>query len=126
MSSSFRAFASMGTWYHAATTQSEYKGTYRIATVCFDGASNVIEPSGACVDYDTGSPFPAFAIIKPAVDNTRVDMSPYWMKWYGKGEKTARERAEASGAESSNGSCNLCLLRKCTTMIAYANSSFGG
>ncbi len=58
-------------------TQSECEGTYRIVTVCFDEAGNVIEPSGVCADYDTGSPFPTFAIIKPAVDNTRVDMSPY-------------------------------------------------
>lgn len=51
--------------------------TYRIVTVCFDEAGNVIEPADVCADYDTGSPFPTFAVIKPAVDNTRVDMSPY-------------------------------------------------
>ena len=27
--------------------------------------------------YDTGCAFPAFGIVKPAVTNTRVDMSPY-------------------------------------------------
>ena len=27
--------------------------------------------------YDTGCPFPTFGIVKPAVTNTRVDMSPY-------------------------------------------------
>ena len=27
--------------------------------------------------YDTGSPWPTFSIVKPAIDNTRVDMSPY-------------------------------------------------
>lgn len=58
-------------------SQSERESTYRIVTVCFDEAGNVIEPTGVCADYDTGSPFPTFAIIKPAVDNTRVDMSPY-------------------------------------------------
>ena len=51
--------------------------TYRIVTVCFDDAGNVIEPVGVCAEYDTGSAFPTFAIVKPAVDNTRVDMSPY-------------------------------------------------
>ena len=51
--------------------------TYRIVTVCFDESGNVIEPAGVCADYDTGSPFPTFAIVKPAIDNTRVDMSPY-------------------------------------------------
>ena len=30
-----------------------------------------------CADYDTGSAWPSFAIVKPAIDNTRVDMSPY-------------------------------------------------
>ena len=43
----------------------------------FDQAGNVIEPAGVCPDYDTGSPFPAFATIKPAVDNTRAGMSPF-------------------------------------------------
>ena len=61
----------------AEPSQSESDGTYRIVTVCFDEAGNVVEPVGVCADYDTGSPFPTFAVIKPAVDNTRVDMSPY-------------------------------------------------
>ena len=52
-------------------------GTYRIVTVCFDESGNVIEPEGVCADYDTGSAWPSFAIVKPAIDNTRVDMSPY-------------------------------------------------
>lgn len=52
-------------------------GTYRIVTVFFDESGNVIEPEGVCADYDTGSAWPSFAIVKPAIDNTRVDMSPY-------------------------------------------------
>jgi len=28
-------------------------------------------------EYETGSPFPTFGIVRPAVTNTRVDMSPY-------------------------------------------------
>lgn len=27
--------------------------------------------------YDMGSAFPTFSIVKPAISNTRVDMSPY-------------------------------------------------
>lgn len=53
------------------------EGTYKIVTVCFDDAGNVIEPAGVCAEYDTGCAFPTFAIVKPAIDNTRVDMSPY-------------------------------------------------
>ena len=52
-------------------------GTYRIVTAIFDEDGNLVEPSGVCAEYDTGCAFPTFAIIKPAVDNTRVDMSPY-------------------------------------------------
>ena len=52
-------------------------GTYRIVTVLFDEDGNVVEPDGVCAEYDTGSPFATFSIVKPAVDNTRVDMSPY-------------------------------------------------
>ena len=52
-------------------------GTYKIVTTLFDEDGNIIEPAGVCAEYDTGSPFPTFSIVKPAVDNTRVDMSPY-------------------------------------------------
>ena len=45
--------------------------------MCFDSDGNVIEPAGVCAEYDTGCAFPTFSIVKPAVDNTRVDMSPY-------------------------------------------------
>ena len=55
----------------------ESEESYRIVTVCFDHAGNERAPAGVCAEYDTGSPFPTFAIVKPAVDNTRVDMSPY-------------------------------------------------
>ncbi|MBQ9003874.1 MAG: phage portal protein, partial [Eggerthellaceae bacterium] len=52
-------------------------GTYKIVTVLFDEDGNIVEPAGVCAEYDTGSPFATFSIVKPAVDNTRVDMSPY-------------------------------------------------
>lgn len=53
------------------------EGSYRIVTVCFDQAGNVLEPEGVVGIVDTGYPCPTFAIVKPAVANTRVDMSPY-------------------------------------------------
>ncbi|MBQ9002769.1 MAG: phage portal protein [Eggerthellaceae bacterium] len=52
-------------------------GTYRIETVCFDGEGNRIDVEGVLPSYETGSTFPTFSIVKPAIDNTRVDMSPY-------------------------------------------------
>ena len=52
-------------------------GTYVIQTVCFDADGNVILPEGIIDVYDTGSIWPTFSIVKPAIDNTRVDMSPY-------------------------------------------------
>ena len=51
--------------------------TYAIKTVCFDEDGNEIEVEGVCAEYDTSCPFPTFAIVKPAIENTRVDMSPY-------------------------------------------------
>ena len=52
-------------------------GGYRIVTACFDERGNEVVPAGVCPVYETGSPHPTFAIVRPAVDNTRVDMSPY-------------------------------------------------
>lgn len=55
----------------------ENEGTYRIVTVCFDHEGNELAPVGVAPAYDTGSAFPTFGIVKPAITNTRVDMSPY-------------------------------------------------
>ena len=55
----------------------ESEGSYRIITVCFDHEGNELAPVGVAPVYDTGCPFPTFGIVKPAVTNTRVDMSPY-------------------------------------------------
>lgn len=46
-------------------------------TACFDRDGNRVEPEGVCPVYDTGSVWPTFALVKPAIDNMRVDMSPY-------------------------------------------------
>ena len=51
--------------------------TYKILTVLFDENGNEIQPEGICAEYDTGCPFPTFSLLKPAIENTRVDMSPY-------------------------------------------------
>ena len=53
------------------------QGGYRIVTVCFDKDGNRVEPEGVCPVHETGSEWPTFSIVKPAIDNTRVDMSPY-------------------------------------------------
>lgn len=52
-------------------------GTYHIETVSFDEEGNIMEPLGVVGDYDTGCTYPTFAIVRPAITNTRVDMSPY-------------------------------------------------
>ena len=51
--------------------------TYRIVTAFFDRDGNRVEPEGVLPVYETGSAWPTFSIVKPAIDNTRVDMSPY-------------------------------------------------
>jgi hypothetical protein len=51
--------------------------SYHVITVSFDEEGNVLEPEGVISDYDTGCPFPTFALVKPAVPNTRVEASPY-------------------------------------------------
>ena len=51
--------------------------TYTIATVCFDKDGNEIYPVGVTPYVNTGCSSPTFGIVKPAVSNTRVDMSPY-------------------------------------------------
>lgn len=55
----------------------ESEGTYRIVTVRFDHEGNELAPVGVAPVFDTGCAFPTFGIVKPAVTNTRVDMSPY-------------------------------------------------
>ena len=68
---------SAGKANHSAPLPSESFPTYRIVTVCFDEDGRKIGVEGLCSEYDTGCPFPTFSIVKPAIENTRVDMSPY-------------------------------------------------
>ncbi|EUB31130.1 hypothetical protein [Olsenella uli] len=60
-----------------ALLANESEESYRIVTACFDHEGNELAPVGILPIYDTGCPFPTFGIVKPAVANTRVDMSPY-------------------------------------------------
>ncbi|WP_130811210.1 hypothetical protein [Olsenella sp. Marseille-P4559] len=55
----------------------EGEEVYRIVTVFFGHEGNEISPAGIEPVYDTGCPFPTSGIVKPAVTNTRVDMSPH-------------------------------------------------
>ena len=52
-------------------------GIYRIETVCFDHEGRTLDVPGVAGLVDTGSVYPTFGIVKPAVPNTRVDCSPY-------------------------------------------------
>lgn len=52
-------------------------GGYRIVTACFDGNGREVRPEGVLPVYETGSAWPTFSIVRPAVDNTRADCSPY-------------------------------------------------
>ena len=38
---------------------------YQIRTVCFDSDGSVIEPEGVIPEYDTGSVWPTFSIVRP-------------------------------------------------------------
>lgn len=48
------------------------EGAYRIVTACFDRDGNRVEPEGVCRAYDTGSVWPTFALVKPAIDNGKM------------------------------------------------------
>lgn len=52
-------------------------GRYRISCAVFDEEGGRVEAPGVADAVATGSAVPTFGIIRPAVPNTRVDMSPY-------------------------------------------------
>lgn len=52
-------------------------GTYQVRTVCFDAEGKACRVPGAVGCAETGSAWPTFGIVRPAVPNTRVDCSPY-------------------------------------------------
>ena len=58
----------------------EETGNYHIKTWQFvDGREVDPERYGILEDFDTQQPVPTFGIIKPALENTAVDLSPYGM-----------------------------------------------
>ena len=76
------AFVTRAWWRGQAVDQLQMHllgpgGSYVIETVCFGEGGAVVEPAGVVGSYDRGSPWPTFSIVRPAIDNTRVDMSPY-------------------------------------------------
>lgn len=55
-------------------------GSYHIATYLFvDGHEQDAESQGVIADFDTQQSAPTFGILKPALENTAVDLSPYGM-----------------------------------------------
>ena len=50
---------------------------YHIRTVCFDEKGERIEAEGVIDDLPTGCETPTFAVVKPAIENTCVDLSPF-------------------------------------------------
>lgn len=52
-------------------------GTYQVRTVCFDAEGKACRVPGVVGCAETGSAWPTFGIVRPAVPNTRVDCSPY-------------------------------------------------
>lgn len=52
-------------------------GSFTIRTVCFGRDGREVAVPGLLPEVETGSAFPTFGIVRPAVPNTRVDFSPY-------------------------------------------------
>ena len=53
-------------------------GTYIIKTVVFiEGNVASAEEFGIITEFDTGCPTPTFAVVRPSIKNTCVDVSPY-------------------------------------------------
>ncbi len=52
-------------------------GEYHIKTAFFDSDGNEVEVDGVIPDLPTKCATPTFAIVRPAIENTCVDMSPY-------------------------------------------------
>jgi A118 family predicted phage portal protein len=50
--------------------------SYHIRTAVFY-QGKAVELDGIMLDFDTHCPFPTFAVVRPGLDNTRVDFSPY-------------------------------------------------
>lgn len=55
----------------------EGEGGYRIETRVFDQDGREVPLEGVEPVLETGCPTPTFAVVRPAIENTVVDMSPY-------------------------------------------------
>ncbi|ANE22421.1 hypothetical protein AAY81_03990 [Denitrobacterium detoxificans] len=55
---------------------------YHILSRAWDTDGREVVPDGTEADFATGCPYPTFAVVRPAVKNTRVDMSPYGQSVY--------------------------------------------
>ncbi|KUH59370.1 hypothetical protein AUL39_03365 [Tractidigestivibacter scatoligenes] len=67
-------------------------GVYRIRTVCFDRDGREASVPGVAPEVDTGSAFPTFGIVRPAVPNTHVDFSPYGQSVFARCHRRGAER----------------------------------
>lgn len=81
------AFCTRASWKGRAVDQLQMHvlgdGGYHIETVCFDAEDGLpVEVEGIVPDLATGCPTPTFAVARPAVENTRVDLSPYGQSVY--------------------------------------------
>lgn len=60
-------------------------GTYHIRSRFWDAHGNEVHVDGVEEDFDTRGDVPWFCIIKPAIENTRCDLSPYGQSVYADG-----------------------------------------
>lgn len=70
-------FATLASSYERRLLKSKENG-YRFIAVCFDEQGNIVTPESICSIVDTGCTFSTFAIVKPALGNTRVDIESVW------------------------------------------------
>lgn len=72
-----KAFSPAGTVDQAQCHMMGDDGKYEIRTACFDSEGREVAVPGVAPVVSTGSVWPTFGIVRPAVPNTRVDFSPY-------------------------------------------------
>lgn len=66
-----------GKTYDQLQMHVEEGGQYTIKTYLFDNEGNRVQLEGVTEELYTGCETPTFAIVAPAIPNTRVDFSPY-------------------------------------------------
>lgn len=73
---------SRGRQYDQLQMHVEGPDGYHVVTAAFDDQGRPVELEGVEPDFPTRCPTPTFAVVRPAVDNTRVDLSPYGQSVY--------------------------------------------